>query len=79
MDHEFKCILNASIFAIVLNIVLPIIADYLPVNKSNEYFKMLSHHKMTPISSSVIVAVITGLAVYLGYLVKPVERLQKLV
>ena len=79
MDHEFKCILNASLFAVVLNIVLPIIADYLPVNKSNEYFKMLSHHKMTPISSSVIVAVITGLAVYLGYLVKPVERLQKLV
>lgn len=79
MDHEFKCILNATLFAIVLNIVLPIIADYLPVNKSNEYFKMLSHHKMTPVSSSVIVALITGLAVYLGYLVKPVERLQKLV
>lgn len=78
MDHEFKCIVNASIFAIVLNLVLPILADFLPVNKSNEYFKMLSHHKMTPISSSVIVAVITGLAVYLGYLVKPVERLQKL-
>jgi len=79
MDHEFKCIINASIFAIVLNLVLPILADFLPVNKSNEYFKMLSHHKMTPVSSSVIVAVITGLAVYLGYLVKPVERLQKLV
>jgi len=79
MDHEFKCILNATLFAVVLNIVLPIIADYLPVNKSNEYFKMLSHHKMTPVSSSVIVALITGLAVYLGYLVKPVERLQKLV
>jgi len=79
MDHEFKCIINASIFAILLNLVLPILVDYLPVNKSNEYFKMLSHHKMTPVSSSVIVAVITGLAVYLGYLVKPVERLQKLV
>jgi hypothetical protein len=79
MDHEMKCILNAIFFAVALNLVLPILADYLPVNKSNEYFKMLSHHKMTPISSSVIVALITGLAVYLGYLVKPVERLQKLV
>ena len=77
MDHEFKCIMNAILFAIVLNLVLPIIADYLPVNKSNEYFKMLAHHKMTPVSSSVIVAVITGLAVYLGYLFKPVDRLQK--
>lgn len=79
MDHEFKCLLNAMFFAVVLNLVLPILADYLPVNKSNEYFKMLSHHKMTPVSSSVIVAVITGLAVYLGYLLKPVDRLQKLV
>ena len=78
MDHELKCIVNASIFAILLNLALPILADFLPVNKSNEYFKMLSHHKMTPVSSSVIVAVITGLAVYLGYLVKQYERLQKL-
>ena len=79
MDHELKCILNATLFAVVLNLVLPILVDYLPVNKSNEYFKMLAHHKMTPVSSSVIVALITGLAVYLGYLVKPVERIQKLV
>tara|TARA_A200000113_G_C8705613_1_gene303404 strand:+ start:81 stop:320 length:240 start_codon:yes stop_codon:yes gene_type:complete len=79
MDHELKCIVNAILFAIVLNLVLPILADYLPVNKSNEYFKMLAHHKMTPVSSSIIVAIITGLAVYLGYLFKPVDRLQKLV
>jgi hypothetical protein len=78
MDHELNCLLNAVFFAIVLNLVLPILADYLPVNKSNEYFKMLAHHKMTPVSSSVIVAVITGLSVYLGYLFKPVDRLQKL-
>ena len=79
MDHELNCLLNAMFFAVVLNLVLPILADYLPVNKTNEYFKMLAHHKMTPVSSSVIVAVITGLSVYLGYLVKPVDRLQKLV
>ena len=79
MDHEFKCILNAVFFALVLNLVLPMVADYLPVNKSNEYFKMLSHHKMTPVSSSVIVTLITGLSVYLGYLFKPYERVMKLV
>jgi hypothetical protein len=78
MDHELNCLLNAMFFAVVLNLVLPILADYLPVNKTNEYFKMLAHHKMTPVSSSVNVAVITGLAVYLGYLFKPVDRLQKL-
>lgn len=78
MGSEMYCIVNASIFALLLNLVLPMVADYLPVNKSNEYFKMLSHHKMTPVSSSVIVVIITGLSVYLGYLVKPYERLQKL-
>lgn len=79
MDHEMKCLLNAIFFAIILNLCLPYLFDYLPMGKSNEYMKMLAHHKMTPLSSSVIVALITGLAVYLGYLVKPVERLQKLV
>lgn len=79
MNHEYKCIINAILFAILLNLVLPMVVDYLPVNKSNEYFKMLSHHKMTPVSSSVIVALITGLSVYFGYLFKPYERLQKLV
>ena len=79
MDHELNCLLNAMFFAVVLNLILPILADYLPIGKSNEYMKMLAHHKMTPVSSSVIVAVITGLSVYLGYLVKPVDRLKKLV
>ena len=78
MDHEFKCIMNAIIFAVFLNLVLPILADFIPVNKSNEYFKMLAHHKMTPVSSSVIIVAITGLSIYLGYLVKPYERIQKL-
>ena len=78
MDHEFKCIINAMFFAILLNLVLPILADYLPMNKSNEYFKMLAHHKMTPVSSSVIVVIITGLSVYLGYLFKPYEHAMKL-
>tara|TARA_B100001094_G_scaffold280429_1_gene291202 strand:- start:290 stop:520 length:231 start_codon:yes stop_codon:yes gene_type:complete len=75
MNHEYKCILNAMIFAVALNLVLPILVGYLPLDKSNDYMKMLSHHKMTPVSSSVIVAVITGLAVYLGYLFKPVEKI----
>ncbi len=78
MDHEFKCILNAMFFALLLNLVLPFLAVYLPVNKSNEYFKMLNHHRLTPVSSSVIVVLITGLAVYLGYLFKPFERVSKL-
>ena len=47
MDHEFKCILNAMIFAVALNLILPVLVGYLPLDKSNEYMKMLAHHKMT--------------------------------
>lgn len=75
MHHEYKCVLNSMIFAVALNLVLPVLVGYLPLDKSNEYMKMLAHHKMTPVSSSVIVALITGLAVYLGYLFKPVEKI----
>ena len=79
MDHEMKCILNSVLIAVALNLVLPQVVSYLPIDKSNEYMQMLDHHKMTPVSSSIVVALITGVAVYLGYLLKPVERLQKLV
>ena len=79
MDHEMKCILNAVLIAVALNLILPQVAVYLPIDQTNEYIQMLDHHKMTPVSSSVIVALITGLAVYLGYLLKPVEQIQKLV
>lgn len=79
MDHEMKCILNSVLIAVALNLVLPHVFSYLSIDKSNEYMEMLNHHKMTPVSSSIVVALITGLAVYLGYLLKPVERLQKLV
>ena len=79
MDHEMKCILISVLIAVALNLVLPQVVSYLPIDKSNEYMQMLDHHKMTPVSSSIVVALITGVAVYLGYLLKPVERLQKLV
>ena len=79
MDHEMKCILNSVLIAVALNLVLPQVVSYLPIDKSNEYMQMLDHHKMTPVSRSIVVALITGVAVYLGYLLKPVERLQKLV
>ena len=49
MHHEYKCVLNSMIFAVALNLVLPVLVGYLPLDKSNEYMKMLAHHKMTRI------------------------------
>ena len=79
MKHEFTCIINAIIFSVLLNIGIPQLISYLPLDKSNEIFKMLDHHKITPVSSSIIVAVITGLSVYLGYLFKPLEKIKSLI
>jgi hypothetical protein len=92
MDHEFKCIVNAILIGIVLNIVLPLVV--VPFSKPEEvkppkgaaslspkgqFMHMLVHHGQVPVMSSAIIALIVGLSVYLGYLVKPYERLQKLV
>ena len=92
MDHEFKCILNAILIGIVLNIVLPLVVapfatpeEVKPpkgaasLSPKGQFMHMLVHHGQVPVMSSAIIALIVGLSVYLGYLVKPVDRLQKLV
>ena len=48
------------------------------LSPKSQFMHMMVHHNMTPVSSGLIVALITGLAVYLGYVLKPIETLQKL-
>lgn len=80
MKSEFSCVLNSVIYAVVLNIVLPMVAKPLatkdeikpPKGASNLPFKsqvmhMLVHHSQVPIASSVIVALIVALSITLGY------------
>ena len=91
MDHEFKCIMNAIIFGIVLNIVLPLVVapfatpeEKMPskgaasLSPKGQFMHMLVHHGQVPVMSSAIIALIVGLSIYLGYLFKPYERLQNL-
>lgn len=83
MKREGSCILNAMLYAVILNLVLPIIVvpfatpeeikppscpSKLPFK--SQVMHMLVHHRQTPVASSVVVALIVGLAVYLGYLLK---------
>jgi len=90
MDHEFKCILNAMLVAVLLNIALPFAVapfatsdEKMPpggaasLSLKGQYMHMLVHHKQVPVVSSLIVALITGLAVYLVYLFKPCKQLIK--
>ena len=92
MDHEFKCILNAILIGIVLNIVLPLVVapfatpeEVKPpkgaasLSPKGQFMHMLVHHGQVPVMSSAIIALIVGLYVYLGYCLKPCERLMKLV
>jgi|TARA_B110000971_G_scaffold218445_1_gene257211 hypothetical protein len=91
MDHELKCILNAVLIATLLNLALPMLLSPYATSEEKspsngpgsldmkgQFMHMMVHHGMTPVSSGLIVALITGLAVYLGYVLKPIETLQKL-
>ena len=89
MKREGDCILNAVFMSLVLNLVLsyglsplatedevtpPQGAKNLPLK--SQFMHMLVHHKQVPLMSSLIVGLVTGLAVYLGYKLRPVSRLR---
>ena len=92
MGSEMYCILNAVLIGIVLNIVLPLVLapfatpeEKMPpkgaaaLSPKGQFMHMLVHHGQVPLMSSAIIALIVGLSVYLGYCLKPCERLMKLV
>ena len=83
MDKGYKCVVNAVIYAVSLNLILPMVAKPFatkdeikpPNGAANLSFKsqvmhMLVHHSQVPIASSVIVALIVALSITLGYLTK---------
>tara|TARA_B100001121_G_C18203385_1_gene395782 strand:+ start:66 stop:353 length:288 start_codon:yes stop_codon:yes gene_type:complete len=91
MGSEINCILNAVFMGVVLNIVLSLILTPFATreektfihNASSLSFKgqfmhMMVHHNQVMFSSSVIIALIVGLSVYLGYKLKPFDCLMKL-
>ena len=91
MGSEVNCILNAVFMGVVLNIILPLILtpfatdeEHTPTNGASslsfkgQFMHMMVHHNQVMFSSSVIIALIVGLSVYLGYKLKPVDCLMKL-
>ena len=88
MGDETKCIVNAMIMGVTLNLVLPLVvtpfASKEEVNPPDgaaalsykgQFVHMLVHHNQVPVMSSLIVAIIVGLAVYLGYKFKPYQKI----
>ena len=89
-DNKYYCIINAIFFGIVLNLVLPLLLKPLATKEEikppngaaslslkGQFMHMMVHHNQVPFMSSVIIAIIVGLSVYLGYIVKPVQYIVK--
>ena len=92
MKSESYCIANAILVAVFLNLVLSMLlkpfatADELkPPNGASQlsykgqFMHMMVHHSQVPVMSSVIVGLITGVAVFLGYKLKLVNHLMAIV
>ena len=80
MKSEYLCILNACIYAVILNIVLSIGAkpfatkdEIKPPNGANnlsfksQIMHMLVHHAQVPLTSSLIIILVVSLSILLGY------------
>ena len=74
MDMHVKCALGTALYAVLLNLVVPMIVAKIPLKRNDnlggKMLKMLDHHKDTPVSSSLIVGVVAFLACILSQKVK---------
>ena len=88
MDKESRCVLNAIIIGILLNLILPLILkpfatkeEIKPPNGASklsykgQFMHMMVHHGQVPLMSSMIIALIVGLSIYLGYILNPTKYL----
>ena len=86
---DSDCILNSIIMGILINLVLPMVllplatpeekkppngAASLPLK--SQFMHMMVHHNQVPFMSSVIIAIMVGLSVYIGYVVDPMKYLK---
>ena len=80
ITSEYDCIVNAMIWAVLLNVVLSYLAmniatpeELTPPNGAenlplkSQFIHMLVHHNQVLLVSSLLVAVVVGLSVYGGY------------
>ena len=88
MEKEYKIVL----VGVALNIILPMLLrpfatkeEAMPENGAaslsykGQFMHMMVHHNQVPFMSSVIIAIIVGLSVYLGSIVKLVEYFVNLI
>ena len=87
---DVNCIINAVLMGVLLNLGLPLVLKPLAtpeevkppkgaagLSLKGQFMHMMVHHNQVPLVSSVIVAIIVGLAVYLGYVLDPMKYVTK--
>tara|TARA_B100000900_G_scaffold9092_1_gene7540 strand:+ start:134 stop:412 length:279 start_codon:yes stop_codon:yes gene_type:complete len=87
---DINCIINAVLMGVLLNLVLPMVLEPLAtpeeikppdgaakLSLKSQFMHMMVHHNQVPFMSSVIIAIIVGLAVYLGYVLDPMKYVTK--
>ena len=85
---EYNCIINAMIIGVLIALTMPhILLMFTDPNKVKQPLQMdhlsekdklmhlMAHKSKMPLLSSLIVAFIVGLSVYLGYQLKPYNKL----
>ena len=90
MVKSLNCIINAIIFGVLLNLILPVIlkpfATQEEIKPSNgaknlsykgQFMHMMVHHNQVKFMSSVIISIIVGLSVYLGYKFPPMKLIKQ--
>tara|TARA_B100002019_G_C21240471_1_gene585232 strand:- start:515 stop:799 length:285 start_codon:yes stop_codon:yes gene_type:complete len=92
MNHEGYCLANAIFMGVLLNILFSLLFPPFATNEEQkrpqlqaaslplkgQFMHMMVHHNKILFMSSLIIALIVGLSVFLGYKLKPCERLMKL-
>ena len=86
MTKESSCIINAIIIGVLLNLILSLSLkpfatpdEIKPPNEASDlsykgqFMHLMVHHGQLPLMSSIIIAIIAGLSVYLGYLLNPTK------
>ena len=93
MGSKSNCVMNAVVMAVIVGVVVPaIISPFATASEitppsgtsalslKGQFMHIMYHHNgWPPLMSSFTLALITGLAVFLGYTLCPVTRLRKLV
>lgn len=90
-DKGMDCIiLNTIIFGIILNLVLPALLTPIAtpdeisppdgaskLSLKGQFIHMMVHHNQVKFMSSVIISIIVGLSVYLGYKFPPMKLIKQ--